>query len=739
MSSSHNLSELLKFAKDVPILNTGISDNATEYSTYPVKEHNRLLSSSGKPMSTPLNSLLAFRSIKIPTDRNDPNFKDKAQLESYKKNALTLTFRGTRTAPASKVEWEEYLLHLVPLVIEHPKILLSESKNLSQTMSKLYRASSDFIGDASLSVEQRSTLKVKSLCLPILADDPWEQGAQEGDEIDQIVLEELGINVKPRGGDDKKKFDNMVVQYEVALAFLRELLNHTFLRAIYHTSTRQAQGEYKEVQRTFVTQNALARNPTLFTAKNIIDHITANCTCDNSKSVIQIKNGISALIRYKGQDLISWFQTFQPPVTRYRKAIGIGTALNEAELKALWKEHFAKQITIGERTVISTFQASHLSPADIAKIAKLSDGIFDDTVLYTLLSALSTSFESYSPDNTVMVYLKQHSQALRWEHRFDFRPPKEREKDKDNNIPKNVDPSSKQKDRDLKRKKKPDRKSSRSQSIKMTDKSTPNPKRISSKDYCKTPSCRKRGTHKNHTHSECKFKESTSTTKHPNLGNAPAKKQRNAKTNASQPVKNAFTPPVKSDERKCYTCGKPGHLSNACPDKGRIKAGAQSSLNKNKSFMALWQSSFTDAAQQQCATRCLKSWGDDVCSTCLGELSFDHRCDPNDIAIAQHASSVRDILSSTPLLQTIESAHAFERTGTEKPAPISMGPSFFHDAEGQDDTETDENEDETASSGNESQDLNRDEQYDNSDSDSVASSDSYRSRNSNDTDRSNDS
>jgi hypothetical protein len=48
--------------------------------------------------------------------------RDKAQLESYKKNALTLTFKGTRTAPASKVEWEEYLLHLVPLVIEHPKI-----------------------------------------------------------------------------------------------------------------------------------------------------------------------------------------------------------------------------------------------------------------------------------------------------------------------------------------------------------------------------------------------------------------------------------------------------------------------------------------------------------------------------------------------------------------------------------------------------------------------------------------
>jgi hypothetical protein len=149
--------------------------------------------------------------------------------------------------------------------------------------------------------------------------------------------------------------------------------------------------------------------------------------------MIQIKNGISALIRYKGQDLISWFQTFQPPVTRYRKAVGIGTALSEDELKALWKEHFAKQITIGQR---STFQALHLNARDIAKIAKLSEGIFDDTVLYKLLSALSTSF-------------KQHSQALRREHRFDFRHPKEREKDKDNTNHKSVDPSSKQKDRDL--------------------------------------------------------------------------------------------------------------------------------------------------------------------------------------------------------------------------------------------------------------------------------------------------
>ncbi len=128
-----------------------------------------------------------------------------------------------------------------------------------------------------------------------------------------------------------------------------------------------------------------------------------------------------------------------------------------------------------------------------------------------------------------------------------------------------------------------------------------------------------------------------------------------------------------------------------------------------------------------------------MCSTCLGELSFEHRCDPSDIAIAQHASSVRGILRSTPLLPSIQSAHAFERADTEKPAPISMGPSFFHDAEGQENSENDDDDNETARSDEESQDSYRDEQHNDSDSGSVASSDSYKSHNSSHTDRSNDS
>ncbi len=102
---------------------------------------------------------------------------------------------------------------------------------------------------------------------------------------------------------------------------------------------------------------------------------------------------------------------------------------------------------------------------------------------------------------------------------------------------------------------------------------------------------------------DCKFKESDtnkkvsfkgSDTKHPNLGKAPAKKQRNTKTNASRPEKHASRNTNKGFSvsipgPRCYICNQTDHLANTCPSKGTIKAGAQTSLNRNKSFMALWQ------------------------------------------------------------------------------------------------------------------------------------------------------
>jgi hypothetical protein len=156
------------------------------------------------------------------------------------------------------------------LVIEHPKLMLAENKGSNKTLSQLYRASSDFLDNASLTVEQQSTLKTRSLCLPsLVSDNPWKEGPQEADEILKVVLEDMGLQAAPANGThDYHKFVNTTTQYERQIACLRELLNHTFLRAVYHTSTRQARMEYKEVQEALLDKNARR-------AANAVEQFTA--------------------------------------------------------------------------------------------------------------------------------------------------------------------------------------------------------------------------------------------------------------------------------------------------------------------------------------------------------------------------------------------------------------------------------------------------------------------------------
>ena len=220
------------------------------------------------------------------------------------------------------------------MVLEHPKLMLTESKQMSESLRTFYKASSDFIGgallsaeqqinancihtcccgarapktnaygkqvndlvfheiykaqsdfieDASLSVEQQVVLKTRSLWLPLLADNTWEHPKDEPpklithdtiDIINVIVTEDCVINAIPIEDSDKRiKHDNTVVQYSRAVAYLREILNHTFLRTIFHTSSRKAELEYQEVQRNFINDHSNDDpddEPTKFTALDII-------------------------------------------------------------------------------------------------------------------------------------------------------------------------------------------------------------------------------------------------------------------------------------------------------------------------------------------------------------------------------------------------------------------------------------------------------------------------------------
>ncbi len=318
---------------------------------------------------------------------------------------------------------------------------------MNKTLSKLYRASSNFIGNASLTVEQQSTLKKRSLCLPLVSDNPWEKGANEADEIELAVLEDMGLATAPAAGaHDHQKYLNTTTQYERQIAYLRELLNHTFLRAVYHISSRQARLEYKEFQEAFLNKNATraANQVKKFTAQNIIDYILANCVTDNDKSLTHKEQTLlnspqrantpelvtvfrPMMTRYR-KAFLNWLQSFAPLMTRYRKAYGIANVLQPDEIKKLWKLHFAKQINMNEQQLMLNFKKDHLSNAELGKIAQLTEGIFDVGVMTKLLTKIGASLAYYEPDAMVKSYLYQHSHSLGWDRdKFHFRNPKEKD------------------------------------------------------------------------------------------------------------------------------------------------------------------------------------------------------------------------------------------------------------------------------------------------------------------------
>ena len=103
-------------------------------------------------------------------------------------------------------------------MIEHPKLLMTGGKDkVTQTINKLFKPSAEFLGDASLNMELQNTMKVKSLCLPILADNPFAKGAEEKKLIEQIALEDEGIADVPDEAEKLRKHENVKVQYERAL------------------------------------------------------------------------------------------------------------------------------------------------------------------------------------------------------------------------------------------------------------------------------------------------------------------------------------------------------------------------------------------------------------------------------------------------------------------------------------------------------------------------------------------
>ncbi len=95
---SDDYAALLKNARDIPVLNTGIDNSVTSEGTFPTKEHPSLLTHTGKTVNTPLNSTLSARHIRLHTNPKDPHYADRNKLASIKKTRLLYLLEATGMA-----------------------------------------------------------------------------------------------------------------------------------------------------------------------------------------------------------------------------------------------------------------------------------------------------------------------------------------------------------------------------------------------------------------------------------------------------------------------------------------------------------------------------------------------------------------------------------------------------------------------------------------------------------------
>jgi hypothetical protein len=142
-------------------------------------------------------------------------------------------------------------------------------------------------------------------------------------------------------------------------------------------------------------------------------------------------------------------------------------------------------------------------------------------------------------------------------------------------------------------------------------------------EQCRHPPCKQRGTHTNHRHKDCRFKYGDQPSpKHPNLVKAPSKSKDNKSKRESSSQARPFATATANNDRRCYICNDPNHLSNACPQKGK-------KLKANRSFMALFEASFPKPEAKECASRMIDAWDEDhICPSCIKPRFFAHECNP---------------------------------------------------------------------------------------------------------------
>ena len=669
------IKDLLRLGGDIPILEVGAFGSETTQVSYPTEEHIALQGANGRKINSHLNLVMRARTVNL---KKLPEGPDKAKLTSYKDHAAKITFSGTTRNKSPKADFEVTQRELQPLIITHITTCLTQNKGTTAYMSKLLTAEPIHIDAFSTSREARKELQLKSLCSTLLADNPYAPGGTEDTEIEERVFSEMAINAMPTEAAPLERFRISKLNYQRAILALRDMVNHTYLRAIYMFSTAKAQEGLKQCHLKFLKANAgpvtHGTTPPLFTATNIIDYIENDCLSDNSKLIVGRQTEMTQLVRRTGSKPLLWLEQHEQPIRALKLALG--TNLSPEQIKE-WKVHFASQFNMSDRGLIEVHGRQYLltphgNPSDAAwkKVNTYLTGVFDTDLMKTLLTGMDKVFKPYETDEVTGSYIFQHAKDLGWQKRPDFRPDTSGKPERARE--RNPRPNS----NDIKR-----------------DRNRENPKGkrrepaiITAANRCRRKECINRNTYLNHTHDKCRYKETEKDgvyrhshhrglaqrqqpllpmqkqgkgkgkggPRHPNLGLARQKTPPKPAGVASAGTKDPcfLCKKIGCTQHKRYNCSG-NHRKSDCPKQPQIN----SRLHQSKTFMSMMADTFS-LEQQQVADKLINTFGAPVCPKCLDEHPSNWACDTTALDQVPYLPQVRTkMLGNSGIMDVMRKAH----------------------------------------------------------------------------------
>jgi hypothetical protein len=690
---------------NVPVLVNGLHSVDTTETPYPKHEHTGLLDSKGNEVSTPLTAVLKARTEVIPKSLND---KDSKLANTMKKNALSLTYRGTPSQPINKIEWETIHKQLEPLCVQHVKLCLVKNKATSGYINRILEPSKSFSGDFNTSSKKQMDAQTKSFCLDMLADAPYECADNEADVIDAFVAAEELIDVSSVAArnavtsEQKQTIKTKSVSYKRGLVTLRGMINHTYLKTLHQLGNKPAKKYIKSVHIDFLQhqQDTAGEDDNdddlTFTAKYLIKDIVDRCLNDNADTAEAARKELSEMVRQVPDKPLTWLKSFTPMIASLAHALGEAT-LNDVDTKK-WKLHFVKQLNMKEREKISAhkeayLQTSDTTATDTAAVNSIKDylhGNFNTKNLKTVLQGLNDSLPPFTPDTTVKDYMSHYSRNKKWKHKVDFNAKMNaglRNKDKPEKKHKSADTKFDSKSKKGSRDKNKDRGKSRRNDNKFTSSSA-----IPQHLQCKRPHCLEKGISATHKHDDCyyKRKHQEPPKRFPNLGQAPAQKSRvkaGMRTASRKPERVACWScnKVGCDKHQCYICGK-NHPKRDCPDKPKV----YERLGHSKTFNSLMNEVF-EPHLRSCAEKIVHTWGDQVCPKCHGTKCKVSKCRNKDKLHRQNMKETKLLYSdNTKLMEILEKAHHDPFHSEQMP---TMNSAFLAGTVGQDDSDDESDQD----------------------------------------------